>query len=113
MNDSQSTAGSDSSQFGPTRNPQTTPTGQNLAGSSPSLQTSTPNLFTGNNNVSITSVGDTSFTPYTPDNSTQATTTSPAPKQTNHHYPVIIGSGVLIIAILVVSWLMMRKQASY
>ncbi len=113
MNDSQSTAGSDSSQYGQTGNPQQIPAAQNLAGSSPSLQTTTPNLFTGNNNVSITSVGDTSFTPYSPDNTTQTTSASPAKTPTNHHYPIIIGSGLVIIAIVVVSWLMVRKQSSY
>lgn len=111
MDNSQTTAGSDSNQYGTTRNPQT-PGGDNLSSTATNLQTTTPNLFTGSNNVSITQVGDSSFTPYTPQNATVATVSSTS-ATVDHHYPVIIGSGLLILVVLIVSWLVIRRQSSY
>jgi len=112
MNNSQTTAGTDASQYGTTRNPQT-PAGQSLSSTATNLQTSNPNLFTGNNNVSITSVGDTSFTPFTSDNTSQASIEVAPAKVTNYHYPVIIGSGLLVVVVVVVSWLIIRRQSAY
>lgn len=113
MNESQNTADNSSSQYGQTQNPQT-PGGQNLATEAAgNLQTvSTPNLFSGQSDVSITQVGDGQFTAFTPENTT-TTTVSEAPKTSKNHNLVLIGSGVLIVAVLIASWLMIRRQSSY
>jgi hypothetical protein len=114
MNDSQTTVDSTGSQYGQTQNPQT-PGGQSLATEAAgNLQTvSTPNLFSGQNSVSITRVGDGTFTSYTPENTTKASVGDAPKVAAQRPYPVIIGSGVLIALVLVVSWLIIRRQSSY
>jgi len=117
MNDTQNNGASANSQLGAgTENsPQTATTSQNISDTAGNLQTvSTPNLFSGTPNVTITKVGDGNFVPYTPDNTTTTSSSVSVPKPpTNHHYPVIAGASILIVLIIVVMWLMSRKHKPY
>jgi len=116
MNNSLNNAPSANSQLGAgtDNSPQTTPVGQNISDAAGNLQTvSTPNLFSGTQSVNITKVGDGNFVPFNAANTTTNTTSVTAPKPVNRHYPIIAGASVLIIVIVVIMWLMSRKQTLY
>lgn len=115
MNDTQNTAPSANSQLGAgtSNSPQNTGQ-QGIENTASNLQTvSTPNLFSGNTDVSITQVGDGNFVPFSADNTTTTTTAVSPPKPADHHYPIIAGAAVVVIGIIIISWLMSRKQKAY
>lgn len=104
----QNPVGTENTDLGPTRNPQT-PGGQNLGVGSGNLQNPT-NLVTNSDTLSITSVGNSDNTqPATIATSSQTTVTTP-PTSNNPPYGLFALSAIAIAAVFLITWLMSRPK---
>ena len=96
-------------QLSPAQNPQAAST-QAAPSALNTLQTPSANILNSSEKLSITSVGDSTSSPIRHNQ----TTTNPLLEQsmpnTNHHYPILIGSGLVILLCVLGTWLMIRSS---
>jgi len=81
------------------------PEGQVLAAPTSSLQTSSADIYNSTNQVSINSVGDTTFKSFDPSKANTETAVEQKPLAKSH-VKVLIFGGLVIVACLVATWLM-------